>query len=43
MRVQLVDENDRLRDLARRQLRDAGVAVDAVGDLAQADAAARCR
>ena len=41
MRVLLVEDNDRLRELTRRQLQDAGFAVDAVGDVAGADAAAR--
>lgn len=41
MRILLVEDNERLRELTQRQLRDAGFAVDAVGDLAGADAAAR--
>jgi len=41
MRVLLVEDNERLRELTRKQLQDAGFAVDAVGDLAAADAAAR--
>jgi two-component system response regulator QseB len=41
MRVLLVEDNERLRELTRRQLQEAGFAVDAVGDLAEADAAAR--
>ena len=41
MRVLLVEDNDRLRELTRRQLQDAGFAVDAVGELGEADAATR--
>jgi DNA-binding response OmpR family regulator len=41
MRVLLVEDNPRLRALTQRQLRGAGFAVDAVGELAEADAAAR--
>ena len=41
MRVLLVEDNARLRALTQRQLRDAGFAVDGVGELAEADAAIR--
>lgn len=41
MRVLLVEDNERLRELTRKQLQDSGFAVDAVGDLTAADAAAR--
>lgn len=41
MRVLLVEDNARLRALTQRQLQDAGFAVDAVGELAEADAATR--
>ena len=41
MRVLLVEDNARLRALTQRQLRDAGFAIDAVGDLAEAEAATR--
>lgn len=41
MRVLLIEDNARLRALTQRQLHDAGFAVDAVGELAEADAAAR--
>jgi DNA-binding response OmpR family regulator len=41
MRVLLVEDNARLRALTQRQLRDAGFAVDAVGERADADAAVR--
>ncbi|MFM8679085.1 MAG: response regulator transcription factor [Alphaproteobacteria bacterium] len=41
MRVLLVEDNERLRELTRRQLQDSGFAVDAVADLGAADAAAR--
>jgi DNA-binding response OmpR family regulator len=41
MRVLLVEDNARLRALTQRQLQDAGFAVDAFGELAEADAATR--
>lgn len=41
MRVLLVEDNARLRALTQRQLRDAGFAVDAVGERADAEAAVR--
>jgi DNA-binding response OmpR family regulator len=41
MRVLVVEDNARLRALTQRQLQDAGFAVDAVGELAEADAATR--
>ncbi|MBL8700109.1 MAG: response regulator transcription factor [Alphaproteobacteria bacterium] len=39
MRLLLIEDNERLRDLTRKQLQDAGFAVDAVGDLDSAEAA----
>jgi DNA-binding response OmpR family regulator len=39
MRVLLVEDNERLRELTRKQLQGAGFAVDAVGDLDSAGAA----
>jgi DNA-binding response OmpR family regulator len=41
MRVLLVEDNPRLRALTQRQLRDAGFAVDAVGECGEAEAASR--
>lgn len=39
MRLLLIEDNERLRDLTRKQLQEAGFAVDAVGDLDSAGAA----